>query len=629
MSAGSLAALAEAAGLLIDWEDVHGTPRTVGHHTLQSVLAALGWPAATPGQREDSLKRCLHQRAQPALRTVQVGELLALAADGAGEWSDEQGLARPARQIRPGAWEVPAQPGYWRLRIGQTEHSVAVAPARCFGVADATGTALPRRWGAMLQVYAARSPGDGGIGDSAGAQAWCERVAAAGGDALALSPLHAAGHIDAAFSPYSPSDRRFLEPVYAGALDGLETGRALEADPTPADGLIDWPGAAAVKWQTLRQSFQQFGQAPAGQQEELRRFEQDGGTALAAFARFNASASGQRDPAFQIYAQWRTARSWAQVQERAGDAGMSLGLIADLAVGFTPDGAEAAAAGNTALQGLVLGAPPDAFAPGGQVWGVSSYSPDGLRRTGFAPFIALLRAVMRHRGGVRIDHILGLQRLWVVPHGADSGQGVYLRYPLTDLLNLLALESWRHRCIVIGEDLGVVPPGIRDTLAARGVLGMDVLAFTRSPAGEFLTPPQWRHTAVAMTGTHDLPTLEGWQHGDDLGWRARLEAQPAADQAQAMAERHADVARLARAVGSDGASPAALRLAALRHVAAAPAPLALLPVEDALGLRGQVNLPGTVAVHPNWRQRLPSPLPLRTLDRSLQQFAAARRAQEY
>lgn len=628
MSAGSLALLAEAAGLLIDWEDVHGTPRTVSDDTLLSVLAALGWPAATPAQREDSLQRCLHGRVQPALRTVQVGELLALAADGAAEWSDEQGQAWPARQVRPGAWEVPAEPGYWRLRIGQAEHAVAVAPARCFSVADATGTAMPRSWGAMLQVYAARSAGDGGIGDSDGAQSWCARIAAAGGDALALSPLHAAGHIDAAFSPYSPSDRRFLEPVYAGALDGLEAGGALEADATPADGLIDWAGAAAAKWHALRQSYQHFRQAPTELQDDLRRFEQQGGAALAAFARFNASALGEGDPALQVYAQWRTARSWWRVQERAGVAGMALGLIADLAVGFTPGGAEASAAGDTALRGLVLGAPPDAFAPGGQVWGVSSYSPDGLRRAGFAPFIALLRAVMRDRGGVRIDHILGLQRLWVVPQGADSGQGVYLRYPLADLLNLLALESWRHRCIVIGEDLGVVPPGIRDTLAARGVLGMDVLAFTRSPAGEFLPPPQWRRTAVAMTGTHDLPTLEGWQHGDDLAWRARLEAQPAADHAQAMAERHADVARLARAVGG-GATPATLRLAALRHVAAGPAPLALLPVEDALGLRGQVNLPGTVAVHPNWRQRLPSPLPLRTLDRSLQQFAAARRAQEY
>jgi len=623
-----LATLAEAAGLVADWEDVHGTPRTVDEATLAHVLDALGWPAATPAQRADSLQRCLHERAQPALRTVQVGELLVLDAQGTGAWCDEDGALTPATQLRPGVWATPARPGYWQLRVGTAEYAVAVAPRRCFSVADATGVAAPRSWGAMLQVYAAGSVGDGGIGDARGAQQWCERIAAAGGDALALSPLHAAGRIDAAFSPYSPSDRRFLEPVYAGALEDADGSDGVETDATPADALIDWPGAAATKWRRLRRSFEQFAQAPVAQQDALRRFETDGGDALEAFARFNANAMGDTDPAFQRYAQWRVARSWQQVQARATGGGMALGLIADLAVGFTPEGAEAAAAGDTALRGLVLGAPPDAFAPGGQVWGVRSYSPGGLLRSGFAPFIALLRAVMRDRGGVRIDHILGLKRLWVVPDGAGSAHGVYLRYPLTDLLNLLALESWRHRCIVIGEDLGVVPPGIRDTLAARGVLGMDVLAFTRAADGEFLPAAQWRPTAVAMTGTHDLPTLEGWQHGDDLAWRARLEAQPAADAAQAQAVRQRDVARLARAVGSDGAAPAGLRLAALRHVAGSPAPLALLPVEDALGLRGQVNLPGTVAVHPNWRQRLPFPLPLRTLDRSLQQFATARRGKE-
>jgi len=625
----ALVSLAEAAGLLIRWEDVHGTPRIVEQDTLQSVLDALGWRAGTPAQCQQSLQHCLHERAAPWLRTVQLGEPLLLDVEGAGEWCDERGHTMPATRARPGVWVVPEQPGYWRLRVGQDEHAVAVAPTRCFSVADATGLAEPRSWGAVLQVYAARRAGDDGIGDSSAAQQWCERIAAAGGDAVALSPLHAAGRIDASFSPYSPSDRRFLEPVYAGTLEECDMAEDDAPDPTPADGLIDWAGAAAHKWHRLQQSYQRFTQAPEALQRDLRGFEQEGGAALAAFARCNAAAMGQRDPALQVHAQWRAARSWQQAQRRAQEAGMALGLIADLAVGFTADGAEAAAAADTALRGLVLGAPPDAFAPDGQVWGISSYSPDGLRRSGFAPFITLLRAVMRDRGGVRIDHILGLQRLWVVPRGAGSGQGVYLRYPLADLLNLLALESWRNRCIVIGEDLGVVPPGIRDTLAARGVLGMDVLAFTRAPDGDFLPPAQWRSDAVALTGTHDLPTLEGWQHGDDLRWRARLSAAPAADTAQAMAARREDVVRLARAVGTDGAAPDALRLAALRQVAASPAPLALLPVEDALGLRGQVNLPGTVAVHPNWRQRLPSPLPLRTLDRSLQQFAAARRGQEH
>ncbi|MDC6636336.1 4-alpha-glucanotransferase, partial [Leclercia adecarboxylata] len=159
--------------------------------------------------------------------------------------------------------------------------------------------------------------------------------------------------------------------VYAGTLEEWDIAEDDAPDPTPADGLIDWAGAAARKWHRLQQSYQRFTQAPEALQRDLRGFEQEGGAALAAFARCNAAAMGQRDPALQVHAQWRAARSWQQAQRRAQEAGMALGLIADLAVGFTADGAEAAAAADTALRGLVLGAPPDAFAPDGQVWGIS------------------------------------------------------------------------------------------------------------------------------------------------------------------------------------------------------------------------------------------------------------------
>ncbi|MEE7548075.1 4-alpha-glucanotransferase, partial [Xanthomonas sp. Kuri4-1] len=199
---------------------------------------------------------------------------------------------------------------------------------------------------------------------------------------------------------------------------------------------------------------------------------------------------------------------------------------------------------DAVLRGLVLGAPPDAFNADGQVWGIGSYSPAGLRRTGYAPFIALLRAVMRDRGGVRIDHILGLLRLWVVPEGAGSDAGAYLGYPLHDLLNLLALESWRHRAIVIGEDLGVVPPGIRGELSRRGVMGIDVLMFTRDQEGDFLPPSQWRRDAVATTTTHDLPTLTGWRAGRDIDWRRRLELISAEQAASDKTARARDVLRL-------------------------------------------------------------------------------------
>lgn len=264
------------------------------------------------------------------------------------------------------------------------------------------------------------------------------------------------------------------------------------------------------------------------------------------------------------------------------------------------------------LRGLVLGAPPDAFNADGQHWGIGAYSPTALRRSGFAPYIALLRAVLRDRGGIRIDHILGLLRLWVVPDGASSGDGAYLAYPLQDLLNLLALESWRHRAIVIGEDLGVVPPGIREELSRRGVMGIDVLMFTRDQEGAFVPPALWRADAVATTTTHDLPTLTGWRAGRDIDWRRTLELiQPAQAQADHQT-RIRDASRLDAAVADAGLGSDAPLLDALRFTASSVSPLALLPVEDALALDEQPNLPGTVEVHPNWRRRLPDPCPRRS-----------------
>ncbi len=236
---------------------------------------------------------------------------------------------------------------------------------------------------------------------------------------------------------------------------------------------------------------------------------------------------------------------------------------------------------------------------------------------------------MRDRGGVRIDHILGLLRLWTIPRGASSADGVYLRYPLHDLLRLLALESWRHRAIVIGEDLGVVPDGIRAELSQRGVMGIDVLLFTRDAKGAFLAPAHWRGDAIATTTTHDLPTLRGWRCGEDIDWRRRLQLSDAAQQRADHATRRADVARMDAAVAAALPQAHDPELDALRFVAATPSPLALLPAEDALGLDQQPNLPGTVDGHPNWRRRLPAADTAAAgapLDTRLQAFAHARRS---
>jgi 4-alpha-glucanotransferase len=294
---------------------------------------------------------------------------------------------------------------------------------------------------------------------------------------------------------------------------------------------------------------------------------------------------------------------------------MAIGLIADLAVGADSGGSHAWAHQAEMLQGLSVGAPPDALNRLGQDWGLTTFSPRGLRETGYRGFIGMLRAALAHAGGVRIDHILGLKRLWLVPHGAGATEGAYLRYPLTDMLRLIALESHLHRAMVIGEDLGTVPFDFRETIGDKGVLGIRVLWFERASDGGFVSPREWSDRAMATTSTHDVSTVAGWWGARDVEWRKLTGLDdPSIDE---HAQRDTERRLLWRAMCASGsawnedAPPAPedispVVVAAARHVSQAPAPLAIFPVEDILGLHEQPNLPGpTDAIHPNWRRRMP------------------------
>ncbi|MGE6334728.1 4-alpha-glucanotransferase [Stenotrophomonas sp. NPDC077659] len=602
----ALHAAARSAGLMPQWEDVSGRRCEVAPEVLRGVLQVLQPQTEAP--------------AAP-LRTAICGEAVVLpGAAGAACWVDETGQQCDAHRDGAGRWLVPRQPGYCHWQQGTRCIAVAVAPQKAWWPAR-----IDRGWGLAAQIYSLRSTGDGGIGDSAGCAPWLQRLRQHGGQALALSPMHAGLPPDAGHSPYSPSDRRWLDPLQASLLQAVPDAAraALSADDALAEAVdaataarrIDWPGAADLKWRWLRAARLHLQQAQPGLQAEVCQWQADAGAALqqyAALAADGRSGSAQ-DHAF---AQWVAQRCWTQLHVQARSNGAAIGLIADLAVGCAPEGAEARAQADAMLAGLELGAPPDAFNTQGQAWGITGFSPLALRRQGYAPFINLLRAVMAGRGGVRIDHILGLHRLWVLPQGASARDGVYLQFPLHDLLNLLVLESWRNQCVVIGEDLGVVPAGIRQHLAARGVLGVDVLPFTRDAAG-FLPAERWRRDAVAMPSTHDLPPLGGWLRGRDLRWRARLgeiEDLPAA-----LAQRRLDAAALTDLIHGDCVEDDALGL-----LARAPSRLALLPLEDALGLRTQVNLPGTVGGHPNWRRRLPLQWNETALQSRLQRISAGR-----
>jgi 4-alpha-glucanotransferase len=300
---------------------------------------------------------------------------------------------------------------------------------------------------------------------------------------------------------------------------------------------------------------------------------------------------------------------------------MAIGLIADLAVGTDPGGSQAWSHQGELLHGLSVGAPPDLLNRNGQDWGLTTFSPRGLRHSGYAGYLAMLRAALAHAGGVRIDHVLGLKRLWLVPHGMGATEGAYVRYPLEDLLRLLAIESHRCRAVVIGEDLGTVPADFRQRIADAGVLGIRVLWFERAADRGFIAPMHWSTDAMATTSTHDVPTVAGWWSGRDIEWRSRAGlAEPGVDE---VAERAVDRGRLWRALCASGAAREAggtpdenrpplpedvapVAIAAAAHVARAPAPLVVIPAEDLLALPEQPNLPGpTDAWHPNWRRRLP------------------------
>jgi len=729
----ALHALAAQAGLQVEWQDAAGNTMSVSDDVLRAVLGCLDLPAATAAEAADSLA---HLQAEadnltvPALVTGVVGQPIALETASrqlavlAGRpyrVDDERGggtvegtvgadLNRTMLQLAP----IP-RAGYHQLRIGtgtgsSIEATLAIAPPRCYAVADALKARgrLPgaRLWGSSAQLYGLRSASElaslsAGLGSYANAGALARSLAQRGADALALSPVHAMFSADPhRYSPYSPSSRLFLnatmiDPV---ALFGEQAMRQAVADcgltniytQLETAQLIDWPVSATARLTVLRALHQQMQQQVAAGDEAAQRLHEEFQTfcaahgqslldhahcealdadirtrdpqtwhwkqwpaayqspsspAVHAFARDHADAIN-----FHLFLQWAAARQLAAAQRTAEDAGMAIGLIADLAIGTDSAGSHVWSRQQDVLIGVTVGAPPDLFNTQGQNWGLTTFSPRAMRSQGFAAFIEMLRAVMSAPGGVRIDHVLGLMRLWVIPEGASALDGVYLRYPLQDLLRLIALESWRNRCIVIGEDLGTVPGGLRGQLADTGLLGMRILWFEREeevPGQPFRPPQDWARTSVAMTSTHDLSTLTGWWVGNDLRWQGKLGLLPAGmDEAQAreqrMADRHALVKAFAHHnhVLEQSGNPPPLHIATLKlalerastadstdtdadialdataddfataataYTAAAPLPLTIVPMEDLLGLLEQPNLPSTIHTHPNWRRRLPAP----------------------
>jgi 4-alpha-glucanotransferase len=716
----SLLRLARLAGIAPVYRDAWNKQRRVAPETLRMILTAMGFAVASRSDIAACLAELDAEQWRALLPPVvtalddEIATVPVTIADAEGDrasWTlmlesgeqregsaalaDLQSLAEKRRTRRlalPVGHGLPQ--GYHRLAVTVGAHSeetaLIVAPRASYRPRELLGHG--RAWGVTAQLYGVRSPRNWGIGDLTDLATLAAGAARRGAHTLGINPLHALFPAEPRhISPYSPSSRLFLNPLYIDAEavpDFAEStaAHALVANPEAAarlaavrdSALVDYQQVAALKHPVFAELHRSFAERHlAGdvtdRGADFRRFQHEGGPALAAYATFTAlhehmigqgagfswrewpaplreagssevarfAAEHRAGIELHQYLQWEADRQLGEAARAGERAGLSIGLYRDLAVGVDPNGAEAWAGPWMMVSGATVGAPPDVLNMKGQDWGLAPVNPVMLRRHAYAPFVAALRANMRHAGVLRIDHAMALMHLYWVPRGVSAAHGAYVAYPFDDLRRILALESRRHRCAVIGEDLGTVPAGFRETMRDSGVLSYRLLLFERGRGGSFLPPQDYPELAAASFSTHDLATLRGFWLGRDLEWRRRLDLYPKPEiAAKEEQERRRDRRRLLEALTRAGTlvPGAAERLlpsdgepifepelaeAVHRFLGRTKAGLALLQIEDALGEIEQANLPGTVDEHPNWQRKLSLALEQALREPLFQRLAAA------
>ncbi len=583
--------------------------------------------------------------------------------------------------------------GYHRLSIrldgGPTAGmTLIVCPETCHQPESVRGER--RLWGVSAQLYGVRSARNWGMGDFTDLKTLVEWAGASGAGMVGVNPLHALfPHNPGHCSPYSPSSRQFVNVLYidpeavAEFADCTEA-RARVAEPEfqarlralRAAPLVDYAGVAEARFGVLELLYRAFRDrhlaADDARAREFRRFQAEGGEELhfqslfeALQAHFNAqdgavwgwpawpeayrdahsetvrrwSEANREQVEFWQYLQWLADEQLRLVGRRSYELGLGVGLYQDLAVGVDRGGAETWMHRDLYAFETSVGAPPDDFNLHGQDWGLPPPIPHRLREAAYAPFVRMLRANMKHAGALRIDHVMGLMRLYWVAPGMQASEGVYVGYPFHELMGILALESQRSRCLVIGEDLGTVPPGVRETMQQMGVLAYRLFYFEKHWDGDqaFKTPGELYPDALVAASTHDLPTLVGFWRGTDLDLRSRLQLFPTEAQREAqIVGRSEDRARLLMALEREGLLPEemavhpvsvpemtpALAQAIHQYLARSPARVLLAQAEDMLGEAEQANLPGTVDSHPNWQRKLSLDLEEWPADERLTRFAA-------
>jgi 4-alpha-glucanotransferase len=646
MTLDALRRAAEARGVATRFTDAAGRDRRASEATLRAVLAAMGEeprPSGAPHWGSPDPSGAPDPRWPPVV-VARVGRAPAWRPPPGARAGVvlETGEERPLPERLPG--DLP--PGRHRVEGRGGSTALVVAPGRChLPPALAAGG---RAWGWAVQLYALRSRASWGIGELADLAGLLAATAPLGAGFALVNPLHAARPAEA--SPYNPSSRVFRNPLYLrveavpelGALPAGERARVEELSRQGRRLLdrdrIDRPAVARLKDEALRLAHAALPRLPArraglaayraatpglddyavfcalqhahGQDWRAwpAAYRHPGGAEVARFR------DGHRDEvAYHAWLQWLLDEQLAAVTAPAPAGGVGPWVINDLAVGVAPDGFDAWSFRDELAPGITVGAPPDPLGPHGQDWGVPAFVPARLAAHAYEPFARTIRAGMAHAGGLRIDHVMGLFRLFWIPEGAEPADGTYVAYPADDLLGVLALESARAKALVVGEDLGTVAPGVRERLAAEGVLSYRLAWFERGDDGRRRRAADYPRLALAAATTHDLPTVAGFLDGSDLA-ELRDIGVVAGDglaDAAAQARERASLRRLLQDEGllaagepDTGATAAALHA----FLAATPAVLVAATLEDALGVRARPNVPGTVTQRPNWSLPLPVPL---------------------
>ncbi|GAB3113277.1 4-alpha-glucanotransferase [Pseudomaricurvus hydrocarbonicus] len=617
-------------------------------------IARLQSPALEFRCHPDELAQVLTYRITSEHGEVISGTVIPGQCPEAGEYYLE-GVRYSARAHEPG--DLPM--GYYTLQLSDGERQesgcLVVAPERCFEAetllsetASASKVSTPARrsdkfWGVSCQLYTLRSQRSWGVGDFADLKELIEAAAAQGADLIGLNPLHAprTDSQDCA-SPYSPSDRRFLNPIYiapdllpefsqSGAIAELlaspDFGQQLQS--LRAAEWVDYEAVQPLKYRLYELLYRQFlANQQAGVCDRSRAFSDyvaHEGEPLQQLAEYEChhnihARSYRSETGFYCFLQWVAQQQLEDCQQRAGQVGMRVGIMGDLAVGAIPGGCEVSQNSHLYVPEVFVGAPPDPFSDDGQNWGLPVLNPVALRESHYRHLINLLRENMEHVGALRMDHAMSLMRLWWCLPRTDpeeKAHGLYVYYRIEDILPILALESQRNRCLVIGEDLGVVPDEFRQAMGETGVYGNDIFYFTQHWDGRFRAPHELRPNALLSITNHDVPTLSDWWSEDDIG--RRLDVGVIVDEAAAQPvreQRRRDKRCLLQWLQDNRELPSDWQLEDLdkpfdfnlcrqihRLTARSASKFVLLQLEDLQMMKLPVNIPATSREYPNWRRK--------------------------